>query len=88
VPRLDAVGRLVAGVAEGGFVTVVNQRTLRRWAHMEETITRSAGTRTQGVWTRGVTEGGGRKVGPQEWPRDPADEGTCWPEDDQGAGSA
>ena len=33
VPRLDAVGRLVAGVAQGGFVTVINQRTLRRWAH-------------------------------------------------------
>ncbi|HYN71753.1 MAG TPA: glycosyltransferase [Nakamurella sp.] len=33
VPRLDAVGRLVAGVADGGFVTVINQRTLRRWAH-------------------------------------------------------
>src|SRR5664279_5282494 len=33
VPRLDAVGRLVAGVAAGGFATVINQRTLRRWAH-------------------------------------------------------
>ena len=33
MPRLDAVGRLVAGVADGGFVTVINQRTLRRWAH-------------------------------------------------------
>ena len=33
VPRLDAVGRLVAGVAAGGFGTVINQRTLRRWAH-------------------------------------------------------
>ena len=32
VPRLDAVGRLVAGVAAGGFATVINQRTLRRWA--------------------------------------------------------
>ena len=33
VPRLDAVGRLVTGVAAGGFATVINQRTLRRWAH-------------------------------------------------------
>ncbi len=33
VPRLDAIGRLVAGVAAGGFATVINQRTLRRWAH-------------------------------------------------------
>ena len=32
VPRLDAVGRLVAGVAQGGFATVINQRALRRWA--------------------------------------------------------
>ena len=31
-PRLDAVGRLVAGVAAGGFATVINQRALRRWA--------------------------------------------------------
>ncbi|HEY5151099.1 MAG TPA: glycosyltransferase, partial [Mycobacterium sp.] len=33
VPRLDAVARLVAGVAAGGFATVINQRTLRRWAN-------------------------------------------------------
>jgi glycosyltransferase involved in cell wall biosynthesis len=32
VPRLDAVGRLVSGVAAGGFATVINQRALRRWA--------------------------------------------------------
>ena len=32
IPRLDAVGRLVAGVAVGGFATVINQRALRRWA--------------------------------------------------------
>ena len=31
-PRLDAVGRLVAGVVAGGFATVINQRALRRWA--------------------------------------------------------
>ena len=31
-PRLDAVGRLVSGVAAGGFATVINQRALRRWA--------------------------------------------------------
>ncbi len=34
VPRLDAVGRLVAGVAAGGFGTVVAQRALRRWAQI------------------------------------------------------
>jgi glycosyltransferase involved in cell wall biosynthesis len=33
-PRLDAVGRLVAGVAAGGFATVINQRALRRWAQL------------------------------------------------------
>src|SRR5664279_739640 len=33
-PRLDAVGRLVSGVAGGGFATVINQRALRRWAHI------------------------------------------------------
>ena len=33
-PRLDAVGRLVSGVAAGGFATVINQRALRRWAHI------------------------------------------------------
>ncbi len=32
-PRLDAVGRLVSGIAAGGFATVINQRALRRWAH-------------------------------------------------------
>jgi len=31
-PRFDAVVRLVAGVASGGFATVINQRALRRWA--------------------------------------------------------
>jgi glycosyltransferase involved in cell wall biosynthesis len=31
-PRLDAIGRLVSGVAAGGFSTVINQRALRRWA--------------------------------------------------------
>jgi glycosyltransferase involved in cell wall biosynthesis len=31
-PRLDAIGRLVSGVAAGGFATVINQRALRRWA--------------------------------------------------------
>ena len=31
-PRLDAVGRLVSGVAAGGFSTVISQRALRRWA--------------------------------------------------------
>jgi glycosyltransferase involved in cell wall biosynthesis len=34
VPRLDAVGRLVSGVAAGGFATVINQRALRRWAQL------------------------------------------------------
>lgn len=33
-PRLDAVGRLVSGVAAGGFATVINQRALRRWAQI------------------------------------------------------
>jgi len=33
-PRFDAVGRLVAGVAGGGFATVINQRALRRWAQL------------------------------------------------------
>jgi len=33
-PRLDAIGRLVAGVAGGGFATVINQRALRRWAQL------------------------------------------------------
>ena len=33
-PRLDAIGRLVAGVAVGGFATVINQRALRRWAQL------------------------------------------------------
>jgi len=33
-PRFDAVGRLVSGVAAGGFATVINQRTLRRWAQI------------------------------------------------------
>lgn len=33
-PRLDAIGRLVAGVAAGGFATVINQRALRRWAQL------------------------------------------------------
>src|SRR6478609_1641345 len=33
-PRLDAVGRLVSGVAHGGFATVINQRALRRWAQI------------------------------------------------------
>lgn len=33
-PRLDAVGRLVSGVAAGGFATVINQRALRRWAQL------------------------------------------------------
>jgi glycosyltransferase involved in cell wall biosynthesis len=32
IPRLDAIGRLVSGVAAGGFATVINQRALRRWA--------------------------------------------------------
>jgi len=31
-PRLDAIGRLVSGVAAGGFSTVINQHALRRWA--------------------------------------------------------
>lgn len=34
LPRLDAVGRLVSGVAAGGFATVINQRALRRWARV------------------------------------------------------
>lgn len=34
LPRLDAVGRLVSGVAAGGFSTVINQRVLRRWAQV------------------------------------------------------
>ncbi len=33
-PRLDTVGRLVSGVAGGGFATVINQRALRRWAQL------------------------------------------------------
>ncbi|MET0864093.1 MAG: glycosyltransferase [Nakamurella sp.] len=33
-PRLDAVGRLVSGVAAGGFATVINRRALRRWAQI------------------------------------------------------
>ncbi|MEP6559618.1 MAG: glycosyltransferase [Nakamurella sp.] len=33
-PRLDAVGRLVSGVAAGGFATVISQRALRRWAQI------------------------------------------------------
>src|SRR6478609_11880374 len=33
-PRLDAVGRLVSGVAHGGFATVISQRALRRWAQL------------------------------------------------------
>ena len=33
-PRLDTVGRLVSGVAAGGFATVINQRVLRRWAQL------------------------------------------------------
>ncbi len=33
-PRLDTVGRLVSGVAAGGFATVINQRALRRWAQL------------------------------------------------------
>jgi len=33
-PRLDAIGRLVSGVAIGGFATVINQRALRRWAQV------------------------------------------------------
>ena len=33
-PRLDAVGRLVSGVAAGGFFTVISQRALRRWAQL------------------------------------------------------
>lgn len=33
-PRLDAIGRLVAGLAAGGFATVINQRALRRWAQL------------------------------------------------------
>ncbi|MGS0688025.1 hypothetical protein ACVBEQ_23185 [Nakamurella sp. GG22] len=33
-PRLDTVGRLVSGVAAGGFATVINQRALRRWAQI------------------------------------------------------
>ena len=31
-PRPEAIGRLVSGVAAGGFGTVINQRALRRWA--------------------------------------------------------
>lgn len=34
LPRFDAIGRLVAGVAAGGFATVINQRALRRWAQV------------------------------------------------------
>src|SRR6478735_2418691 len=32
LPRLDAIGRLVAVVVSGGFSGVVAQRTLSRWA--------------------------------------------------------
>ncbi|ACV81099.1 glycosyltransferase [Nakamurella multipartita] len=34
VPRLDAIGRLISGIADGGFATVINQRALRRWAQV------------------------------------------------------
>ena len=40
-PRLDTVGRLVSGVAAGGFATVINQRALRRWAQCPPTTSRS-----------------------------------------------
>jgi hypothetical protein len=63
VPRLDAVGRLVAGVADGGFVTVINQRTLRRCAFRARPRRAGAGGRATGPGSTGRAGQAGRDNG-------------------------